>query len=125
MRYLSVLIVCVALSACMSSGTKVTQETVSRFVIGKTTYAEVVQQLGKPNQSTLNSDGVRTIVYTYAQSQASGVSYIPYINLFVRGTESENTTVTLNFDKNSVLTDYTAIEGAMETETGVTSGRKQ
>jgi outer membrane protein assembly factor BamE (lipoprotein component of BamABCDE complex) len=47
-RYLSLILVLFALSACVSMGTKVEQEKVSQFVVGKTTYAEVVQQLGKP-----------------------------------------------------------------------------
>ncbi|MDO8546095.1 MAG: hypothetical protein Q7R68_01920 [Nitrospirales bacterium] len=125
MRYLFAAFCFFALSACMSYGTKVDQEKVAQFVKGKTTYAEVVRQLGKPNQSTINSDGVRTISYTYQQSQMSASSFIPFVGLFVGGAESENTTVVMNFDKNSVLTDYTATEGGMDMGTGVTSGRKQ
>lgn len=125
MRHLFALIVCFALSACMSAGTKVDHQKVAQFVKGKTTYAEVIQQLGKPTRSTINSDGVRTITYTYEQSQMSASSFIPFVGAFVGGTESENTTVVMNFDKNSVLVDYTATEGGMDMGTGITSGRKQ
>lgn len=125
MHYLSMLIVLFALSACMSYGTKVDQERLAQFVKGKTTYAEVIQQLGKPSQSTINADGVRTISYTYGQSQVKASTFIPIVGAFVGGSESENTTVTLSFDKNSVLTDYTATEGGMDMGSGITSGRKQ
>lgn len=125
MRYLSVLIAVFALTACMSMGTKVEQEKLSKFVKGKTTYAEVIQQLGKPNQSTINSDGSKTIMYMYTQSQAKASSFIPIVGSFMGGAESENTTVMLNFDKKSVLTSYTASEGGSSMGTGITSGQKQ
>lgn len=125
MRYLFMLIAVFSLSACMSMGKKVDQEKVSQFVKGKTTYAEVVQQLGKPSQSTINSDGTRTAMYMYIQSQASAASFIPIVGLFAGGAESENTTVTLNFDNKSVLTSYTASEGGSSMGSGITSGAKQ
>lgn len=125
MRHLAVLIVVVALSACMSMGTKVEQEKLSKFVKGKTTYTEVVQELGKPNQSTINSDGTRMIMYMYSQSQAKAESFIPFVGGFLGGATSENTTVTLSFDKKNILTNYTASEGGMDAGTGIMSGRKQ
>ena len=68
MRYVFMIVALFAFTACMSMGTKVEQDKLAQFQQGKTTYAEVVQQLGKPTQSILNSDGSRTIVYTYVQS---------------------------------------------------------
>jgi outer membrane protein assembly factor BamE (lipoprotein component of BamABCDE complex) len=124
-RSLFLIIALFALSACVSMGTKVDQEKVSQFETGKTTYVEVIQQLGKPTQSTMNSDGTRTLTYMYMQSQLKAANFIPVVGAFVGGTESETTTVTLNFDKNSLLTDYTASEGDTSVGTGITSGRKQ
>lgn len=125
MRFLSVLIAVFALNACMSMGTKVDQEKLSQFVKGKTTYAEVVQQLGKPTQNTINSDGTRTITYIYAQSQAKAENFIPIVGGLFGGATTENTTVMLNFDKRNILTGYTASEGGMEAGSGIMSGRKQ
>ncbi len=125
MRYLPVIIAALALTACMSMGTKVDQEKLSQFVKGKTTYAEVVQELGKPTQNTINSDGTRTIAYVYAQSQAKAENFIPFVGGFLGGATSENTTVTLNFDKKNLLINYTASEGGMEAGSGIMSGRKQ
>lgn len=125
MRYLSVIIAVLALTACMSMGTKVDQEKLSQFVKGKTTYAEVVQQLGKPTQNTINSDGTRMIMYMYAQSQAKAENFIPFVGGLLGGATTENTTVTLNFDRRNILTGYTASEGGMEAGSGIMSGRKQ
>lgn len=116
MRYLSVFVLLMLLGACMSTGTKVDQEKLSTFVKGKTTYSEVIQQLGKPDQSTINDDGTIIIMYTYKQSAAQGASYIPFVGGFIEGgAGSESTSVTINFDNKSVLVGYTVSEKDMET----------
>jgi outer membrane protein assembly factor BamE (lipoprotein component of BamABCDE complex) len=125
MRYISVIVALFALTACMSMGTKVDQDKLARFEKGKTTYAEVVQQLGKPTQSTLNSDGTRTVVYTYMQSQAKAANFIPIVGAFTGGADTENTSVMLNFDKDSVLTNYSATQGSTAIGTGLSSGARQ
>ena len=114
MRYLLVWVLLV-LSACTSTGTKVDQEKLSTFVKGKTTYSEVIQQLGKPDQSTANNDGTIIITYTYKQSAAKGASFIPFVGGFIEGgAGSEDTTVTINFDNKSVLMGYTVSEKDMD-----------
>lgn len=124
-RQVFVFVAVLTLTACMSYGTKVDQDKLSQFQKGKTTYAEVIEKLGKPTQNTINSDGTRTIMYMYAQAQVKATNFIPFVGSFVGGAESENTTVTLTFDKRNVLTSYTASEGGTETGTGITSGRRQ
>ncbi len=125
MRFLTMLITTIILTSCMSYGTKVDQEKVSKFVKGKTTYSEVVQQLGKPTDQTVNSDGTKTLTYHYMQHQMDAASFIPYVGLFVGGSQTESTTVILNFDKNSVLVDYSASEGGANIGTGILSGQKK
>ena len=84
MRYLALLALLV-LSACTSTGTKVDQAKLTAFIKGKTTYSEVVQQLGKPDQSTANSDGATTIMYTYKLTVDSAANYIPFVGGFIEG----------------------------------------
>lgn len=110
MRHLVALVLLV-LSACTSTGTKVDQDKLSTFVKGKTTYSEVVQQLGKPDQSIAHADGTTTILYTYKQTAGSAVSYIPIVGGFIEdGAGLDNATVTIDFDKKSVLVDYKITE---------------
>lgn len=110
MRYLSVFVLLV-LIACTSTGTKVDQGKLTTFVKGKTTYSEVVQQLGKPDQSIVNNDGATTILYTYKLTADNAASYIPFVGGFIEGgAGSENVTVTINFDNKSVLVGYTVSE---------------
>ena len=125
MRYVFVIVALLALTSCMSMGTKVDQEKMAQFVKGKTTYTEVIQQLGKPTQSTMNSDGSRMVVYTYVQSQMRAANFIPIVGAFTGGADTENTSVTLNFDKDSLLTNYSASQGSSSIGTGLTSGAKQ
>ena len=125
MRYVSVIAALFALTSCMSMGTKVDQDKLARFEKGKTTYTQVMEQLGKPTQSTLNSDGSRRVVYTYMQSQAKAANFIPIVGSFVGGADTENTSVMLDFDKDSVLTGYSATQGSSSMGTGINSGARQ
>lgn len=125
MRPFLMLIIISMLFACVSSGTKVDQDKLAQFTKGKTTYAEVIQKLGKPNQSTINSDGTRTISYTYLQSQAKASNFIPFVGAFMGGSDTENTNVIINFDENSILTNYTASQGGSQLNTGIVSGQRQ
>lgn len=123
MRYLSILVLLV-LSACTSTGTKVDQETLATFVKGKTTYSEVVQQLGKPDQSITNNDGAMVAVYTYKQSMDKAANYIPFVGGFIEGgAGAENTTVTISFDNKLVLAGYTVTEN--DTEAGAANRKKR
>jgi outer membrane protein assembly factor BamE (lipoprotein component of BamABCDE complex) len=125
MRYLFMIVALFVCTSCVSTGKKIEPEKLTQFEKGRTTYHEVVQQLGQPTQSTMNSDGSRTIMYTYAQSQMRATNFIPIVGALVGGTDSEMTAVMLNFDKNGVLTDYSATEGSSTTGTGLTSGARQ
>ena len=110
MRYL-VLFVLLVLSACTSTGTKVDQAKLTTFAKGKTTYSEVVQQLGKPDQSRANKDGTTTILYTYKLTADSAATYIPFVGGFIEGgAGSEDTTVAINFDNKLALVGYTVTE---------------
>lgn len=110
MRYL-VVVMLLVLSACTSTGTKVDQGKLSSFVKGKTTYAEVTQQIGKPDESIINNDGTTTIIYKHKLTADSAANYIPFVGGFIEGgAGSENTTVTIDFDKKSVLIGYKVTE---------------
>ena len=110
MRYL-VLFVLLVLSACTSTGTKVDKAKLTAFVKGKTTYSEIVQQLGKPDQSRANQDGTTTILYTYKLTADSAATYIPFVGGFIEGgAGSEDTTVTINFDNKLALVGYRVTE---------------
>ncbi len=125
MKTIFIIATALMLSACVATGKKVTQEKVSQFEIGKTTYQEVIQELGEPTDSTLRSDGSREITYSYAQSQMKAQNFIPYVGGFLGGRESESSFVYMSFNKRGVLTHYSARSGKQSTGTGLISGQRQ
>lgn len=113
------------LTACASHGTKVNAEQATKFIKGKTTHAEVITKLGKPDSTSISSDGGKTVSYIYSQSQASLISYVPVIGSLVGGMETEGSIATFSFNKKGLLTDYSVTESGSDVNTGVLSGRKQ
>lgn len=99
------------LSACVSAGVRVDQSKMAEFRKGRTTYPEVIEQLGQPTQTTLQDNGTKTITYLYYSAQSRPESFIPYVGAFVGGVDAENTMVTLTFDKNGILRNYTSSHG--------------
>src|SRR5216684_4527323 len=80
MRYFVLLALAVA--GCYSGGVKVTEQQVRKFEVGKTTYAEVVKELGPPTSVMSNSNGTRSASYSYVMAKAKAASFIPVVGLF-------------------------------------------
>ena len=110
-RSVPALILAASLSACVSSGRKVSEDELRGFREGYTTYPEVIERLGRPTRATRHSNGTRTATYTYRRSQVDPRSFIPYVGPFIGGRNTESTSVEFNFDRQGVLTDYAAHEG--------------
>lgn len=115
----------ILLSGCASSGTKVSAEQATKFVKGKTTYADVISKLGKPDMISTTSDGGKTISYIYHQTETTLVSYVPILGSLVGGVNNEGSTASFSFNKKSILTDYAASESGSDINTGFLNGRKQ
>ncbi|SJM90198.1 conserved exported hypothetical protein [Crenothrix polyspora] len=100
-----------ALTACSTMGTKVDPNALASFTKGKTTYSEVITALGEPNQSTVNANGEKILTYSYSKTRMNPATMIPLVGLFVTPADIKSSTVILNFDKNSVLSDYSLSNG--------------
>ncbi len=108
------------LAACgAQSGTKVEQSQVQQFEVGKTTYDEVVVTLGPPTSSSISSDGTRTAVYSYAEYRTRPETFIPFAGAFIGGADTETSSATFMFDRDNVLTSYSASEGGSGISHGV------
>jgi len=106
------------LTACASGGIKVEQSKLSQLEKGKTTYDQVVAICGKPTQTGIKDDGTKVIYYTYYSTQARPETFIPYVGVFVGGADTENSTVSMAFDKKDVLRSYTSTQGSTGIGTG-------
>jgi hypothetical protein len=118
MKKLIIVAATLILTACMSIGTKVETKDLSSFTKGRTTYNEVTSKLGEPSQATVNSDGTKTAVYFYTEAQAKAATFIPIVGMFAGGADSKNTIVTLIFDQNSVLSNYSSSTGQSSMSNG-------
>lgn len=107
------------LSACVSSGTKVTAQQVAAFTPGKTTEAQVIASLGEPNYATVGPDGSKTDMYMHNSMHATAVSFVPIVGSLAGGIKSNNSMVTLNFDANGVLKNVSSSTGANDMHTGL------
>ena len=113
------------LAGCVSSGVKVDQNKLAQLHPGATTFNEAVALLGKPNNSSIQSDGTRSITYVYFQSQANAANFIRYVGMFAGGASSENSTIVLNFDSRGILTTYSSNQGSNDVNTGIINGQRQ
>jgi outer membrane protein assembly factor BamE (lipoprotein component of BamABCDE complex) len=125
MRRRVIMIVAMLLTGCMAYGTKVSEDKLLTLEKGRTTYEQALLALGKPNTTTLREDGTRQAVYTYTQTQLRPQGFIPFAGPFLRGQDTEETSVVLEFDSQAVLMSYSATSGQVGLGTGLSSGARQ
>jgi outer membrane protein assembly factor BamE (lipoprotein component of BamABCDE complex) len=119
MRRISLTICLVLLASCSTTGTKVDKNQLNTFLAGKTTYEEVVQQLGQPTQVVEKSTGERTAMYSYVNVQARPQSFIPVVGIFAGGADAKSSTAIINFNRNNLFQDFTIMNGELGTSHGV------
>jgi outer membrane protein assembly factor BamE (lipoprotein component of BamABCDE complex) len=108
-----------ALSGCVSSGTKVTEQQASQFVKGQSTEAQVIAKLGAPDTASRASDGSHVDQYSYVQTSARAASFIPVVGLMAGGADSKVTVVSFTFEPNGVLKDWTSTIANRGVDTGL------
>lgn len=111
-----------ALTACASSGVKVTEDQTSAFEKGTTTRQEVIAKLGKPTMQTSMGDGTKLLHYTYAAATVRPSTFIPLVGAFVGGADSHSSVVAMRFNAQDQLIDITSTESNMGTGTGFAAG---
>ncbi|HAA02670.1 MAG TPA: hypothetical protein DCE18_04785 [Syntrophobacteraceae bacterium] len=118
MRIAAILLITILLVSCAWSGVRVHPEQLRAFKQGETTLADVIAKLGKPTTVINHLDGTTTIQYIYTIKHTKPESLIPYIGPIVGGARIHTRMVTLVFDKDGRLTDYSS----SESDTGASTG---
>ena len=106
MRTTRVLALCGALAGltgCAAAGVQVTDQQAQSFKVGRSTYADVVAQLGQPTTVSTSTNGQRVAVYSYAAMSARPQNFIPYIGPFVAGYDTQSSAVMFIFDARGIL----------------------
>jgi outer membrane protein assembly factor BamE (lipoprotein component of BamABCDE complex) len=104
MRIAIILAVMMLLASCGgNSGTKVDPSQAAQFKPGVTTYDQIIEALGPPNNLTQMSDGSKILVYVNTQTNVHGESFIPFAGMFVAGADVKQQTATFTFDQRGIL----------------------
>jgi outer membrane protein assembly factor BamE (lipoprotein component of BamABCDE complex) len=113
------------LAACAASGVQVSEQQAQSFQVGKSTYADVVGQLGDPTSSVADSTGSRVVTYSYSAAQSRPQNFIPYIGPYISGYDTKSSAVTFTFDSRGVLKGSTSTQNQMGTGTNLAAGSLQ
>ncbi|PVY76865.1 outer membrane protein assembly factor BamE (lipoprotein component of BamABCDE complex) [Tamilnaduibacter salinus] len=87
--------------ATFQSGQEFDSSKVDQIETGETTQAQIEQWFGTPQGTGVHSvDGelLEQYTYLYSESQVKAESYIPFIGIFLGGSEGETKTLTIHFD---------------------------
>ena len=122
LSFFALALAALVLSACASSGAKVTEQQLSQLKAGTTSWADMVAILGQPTSSTFTSQGTRMAIYSYAQVTTRPETFIPIIGAFVGGADIKSNAVALSFDRNGKLMNYSGSASAIGTGMGAASG---
>ena len=104
---------------CVSVGHKLDEAKVEQIKKGATTRNQVIQLIGQPDQVTRDGDGKVTFQYVYVHASAKASSFIPLVGPLVGGVNTQNQSLSVSFDTNSVVTDILSTSGAGEVNTGI------
>ena len=115
-------IAAVVLTACASSGVRVSPDAAAAFKTGEATEADIVAKLGRPT-GVFIANGVRMIQYAGMQYQTRAATFIPVFGLFAGGSDMQISQVLFQFDEHGKLAKTTASEHNTGTRTGTQASR--
>jgi uncharacterized OsmC-like protein len=91
----------------------------AKLTEGKTTAEEVRKLFGDPVDTRMNLDGSEEWVYELVRADAKATSYIPIVNLFASGADTDKKTLRVLFDKKGILVKYIYSSSKGEFKQGV------
>lgn len=82
---------------------RVSEQEAQSFVVGRTTYTDVVAKLGEPTTTSISSDGTREAIYAYSAYQVRPETFVSYIGGLIGGADTKSNQVVFLFDANGTL----------------------
>ena len=96
--------IAVSLAACVSYGSKeFTQADAEMIKDGITTEQEVLAMFGPPTNVGMASDGNKEVVYFFGNTNMNPATYIPFLGFFLGGSDTQQKTLIVAYDKNLVV----------------------
>ena len=109
----------IALSACASSGTLVSQDEIGKITDGTTTKSDIIARFGQPQSSTVDANGQTILTYVHASSAVTPVTFVPYVGLLAGGANTKSTAVSFVFAPNDILIKHASSETNNTVNTGL------
>ncbi len=121
---LIVLLLCLALAGCASSGNASIAEATgasvaAQLVKGRTTQADVRKLYGDPMKTSFSANGFETWEYEFTKLQSRPTNFIPYVNLVHSGADGDKKSLVIFFDRGKVVQDFTMSTSKVEVNQGL------
>lgn len=91
----------------------------SKLVKGKTTKAEVKRNIGEPNNTSFTDGGLEIWNYNAQRSVQKFFNYIPIVSAACSGSDDETKKLSILFDEDGVVKNYTYLNSKGETMRGL------
>ncbi|MBU6995023.1 outer membrane protein assembly factor BamE domain-containing protein [Ferrovum myxofaciens] len=120
----SMVVLCVALAGCASTGNEsIRAESSStikdKIVEGKTTQAQVQSLFGAPTVTSFTDSGLEVWTYDFTKMSADAISYVPVVNWFGASSSGTKKSLVVLFDKQNVVQRYSLKEAEVSQKTGL------
>lgn len=90
----------------------------SKIIKYKSTMSDILEIIGEPTSTELDSQYVEIWTYDYSSSRKTLPSYIPLVKEFSSGVKNESKKLIIYFDENRVVQDYTYSSKNIEENSG-------
>ena len=104
MKYWFILAITLLLAGCAATGPGIEPQQVTVLQKGKTTYADVVRQFGKPSVNSTHMDGTRTAIYLQPGNDEPG-AVVSLMSMIAGAATANRESVIFEFDAKGVLID--------------------
>ena len=123
MKRLSAVLLSLLATGCMNadSGRQISQTQLAAFKEGTTTYAQVIQALGPPmNTSVINGEKIIAYGYSSIHSNPSAAAFIPIVGMFATSQASTRfESVAFTFDAGGILKSYNTSSSGAQCDTSL------
>ena len=104
-KLLPLILLCLAVSACASSGNKQITDTgaVAKIEEGKSTKADVRALVGEPTKVNFRENNTEVWEYVYTRGQVRPATFVPVVGWFAGGMDTTGSTLTILFNNNGIV----------------------
>jgi outer membrane protein assembly factor BamE (lipoprotein component of BamABCDE complex) len=121
LRNIWIIVVILAVTACTSStvGRKIDSDVAAKIQKGVSTKSDVIALIGSPDRIMNMGTGDSMWTYSYSRMSMKPQSFIPIVNMFNSGTNTQQQHFMITFDMNNIVTDIMNSQSATEISSGI------